>query len=155
TPAVTGSSPSRAFPTRSSWRFDVCSTRSNARAAGVEAPLVPKPRARSTKPAKKARQPAGPVRRGPAGPPRAAAGAAAPKEPSPSARASGAAPGRGRYVYCVIRSKKPLRLGLSTIAGEVNDVYTVNYKDLAAVVSDVPLGSLDSTRENVLAHEHV
>jgi hypothetical protein len=44
---------------------------------------------------------------------------------------------------------------LSTIAGEVGGVHTVNYKDLAAVVSDVPIGPLDSTRENVLAHEHV
>ena len=63
--------------------------------------------------------------------------------------------GRGKYVYCVIRSSKALQLGLSTIAGEVGSVHTVNYKDLAAVVSDVPIGLLDSTRENVLAHEHV
>jgi len=62
---------------------------------------------------------------------------------------------RGRYVYCIIQSNKPLKLGQSTIADEVADVYTVNYKDLAAVVSDVPIGALDSTRENVLAHEHV
>ena len=62
---------------------------------------------------------------------------------------------RGKYVYCVIRSNKPLQFGLSTIAGEVGGVHTVNYKDLAAVVSDVPIGPLDSTRENVLAHEHV
>jgi hypothetical protein len=64
-------------------------------------------------------------------------------------------PARGRYVYCIIQSNKPLKLGQSTIADEVADVYTVNYKDLAAVVSDVPIGALDSTRENVLAHEHV
>jgi hypothetical protein len=62
---------------------------------------------------------------------------------------------RGKYVYCVIRSSKPLQFGMSTIAGEVGGVHTVNYKDLAAVVSDVPIGPLDSTRENVLAHEHV
>jgi gas vesicle protein GvpL/GvpF len=62
---------------------------------------------------------------------------------------------RGKYVYCVIRSNKSLQFGLSTIAGEVGGVHTVNYKDLAAVVSDVPIGPLDSTRENVLAHEHV
>ena len=31
----------------------------------------------------------------------------------------------------------------------------MHYRDLAAVVSDVPLGILDSTRENVLAHERV
>src|SRR4029453_17202453 len=64
-------------------------------------------------------------------------------------------PARGRYVYCIIQSSKPLKLGQSTIADEGAHVYTVNYKDLAAVVSDVPIGALDSTRENVLAHEHV
>jgi hypothetical protein len=63
--------------------------------------------------------------------------------------------GKGKYVYCVIRSSKPLQFGMSAIAGEVGSVHTVNYKDLAAVVSDVPIGPLDSTRENVLAHEHV
>jgi hypothetical protein len=62
---------------------------------------------------------------------------------------------RGKYVYCVIRSNKPLQFGLSSMASEVSNVYTVNYRDLAAVVSDVPIGPLDSTRENVLAHEHV
>jgi hypothetical protein len=62
---------------------------------------------------------------------------------------------RGKYVYCVIRSNKPLQFGLSSMAGDVSNVYTVNYRDLAAVVSDVPIGPLDSTRENVLAHEHV
>ena len=63
--------------------------------------------------------------------------------------------GKGKYVYCVIRSSKPLQFGMSAIAGELANVHTVNYKDLAAVVSDVPIGPLDSTRENVLAHEHV
>jgi len=59
------------------------------------------------------------------------------------------------YVYCVIRSDTPLRFDISGIADESSDVYTVSYKDLAAVVSDVPMGVLDSTRHNVLAHERV
>ena len=79
------------------------------------------------------------------------ADANAPFSPPPPADASA----RGKYVYCVIRSSKPLQFGSSTIAGEVGGVHTVNYRDLAAVVSDVPIGPLDSTRENVLAHEHV
>src|SRR5207247_9477274 len=32
---------------------------------------------------------------------------------------------------------------------------TINYKDIAAVVSDTPLEVYDPTRENVLAHEKV
>jgi hypothetical protein len=77
------------------------------------------------------------------------------ENPARTAAVAGQPPARGRYVYCIIQSNKPLKLGQSTIADEVADVYTVNYKDLAAVVSDVPIGALDSTRENVLAHEHV
>jgi hypothetical protein len=78
---------------------------------------------------------------------------AEPEFTAPSPQPDGSA--RGKYVYCVIRSNKPLQFGMSTIAGEVGGVHTVNYRDLAAVVSDVPIGPLDSTRENVLAHEHV
>jgi hypothetical protein len=63
--------------------------------------------------------------------------------------------GRGRYVYCIIRSEQPLRFGGIGMDEQWPDVYTINYKDMAAVVSDVPIAPLDSTRENVLAHERV
>src|SRR5439155_8831092 len=62
---------------------------------------------------------------------------------------------RGKYVYCIIDSAEPLRFGPIGIGAEPSDVYTVHYKNLAAVVSDAPLEVLDSTRENVLAHERV
>jgi hypothetical protein len=62
---------------------------------------------------------------------------------------------RGKYVYCIIDSGDPLRFGPIGIGGDPSDVYTVHYKNLAAVVSDAPLEVLDSTRENVLAHERV
>jgi len=62
---------------------------------------------------------------------------------------------RGKYVYCIIEAGDPLRFGAIGIGGEPSDVYTVHYKNLAAVVSDAPLEVLDSTRENVLAHERV
>jgi hypothetical protein len=63
--------------------------------------------------------------------------------------------GRGRYVYCIIRANVPLRFGAIGMDEQSADVYTINYKDMAAVVSDVPIAPLDSTRENVLAHERV
>jgi hypothetical protein len=63
--------------------------------------------------------------------------------------------GRGRYVYCIIRSTQPLRFGAIGMDEQWPDVYTINYRDMAAVVSDVPIAPLDSTRENVLAHERV
>jgi hypothetical protein len=62
---------------------------------------------------------------------------------------------RGKYVYCIIDSGDPLRFGPIGIGADPSDVYTVHFKNLAAVVSDAPLEVLDSTRENVLAHERV
>jgi Gas vesicle synthesis protein GvpL/GvpF len=62
---------------------------------------------------------------------------------------------RGKYVYCIIESSEPLRFGPVGIGADPADVYSVHYKTLAAVVSDAPLEVLDSTRENVLAHERV
>jgi hypothetical protein len=61
----------------------------------------------------------------------------------------------GKYVYCIIQSSDPLQFGAAGIGDEPAEVYTVNYRDLAAVVSDAPIGMLDSTRDNVLAHERV
>src|SRR5262245_15012500 len=62
---------------------------------------------------------------------------------------------RGKYVYCIIEAQDPLKFGPIGIGADPSDVYTVHYKNLAAVVSDAPREVLDSTRENVLAHERV
>jgi hypothetical protein len=58
-------------------------------------------------------------------------------------------------VYCIIEAADALRFGPIGIGVDPSEVYTVHYKRLAAVVSDAPLEVLDSTRENVLAHERV
>jgi hypothetical protein len=79
---------------------------------------------------------------------RAAAGTRAQLESSAGAS-------RGKYVYCIIEATDPLKFGPIGIGADPSDVYTVHYKTLAAVVSDAPLEVLDSTRENVLAHERV
>jgi hypothetical protein len=63
--------------------------------------------------------------------------------------------GRGRYVYCIIRASQPLKFGAIGMDEQWSEVYTINYRDMAAVISDVPIAPLDSTRENVLAHERV
>jgi hypothetical protein len=62
---------------------------------------------------------------------------------------------RGRYVYCIIRAVQPLKFGAIGMDEQSPEVYTINFRDMAAVVSDVPIVPLDSTRENVLAHERV
>ena len=72
----------------------------------------------------------------------------------PTADAAPAAE-QGRYVYCIIRAHSPYRFGPIGMDEGSPDVYTINYRDMAAVVSDVPIAPLDSTRENVLAHERV
>jgi hypothetical protein len=72
-----------------------------------------------------------------------------------AAAAPAAATSRGKYVYCIIDAPSPLRFGAIGIGSDPSEVYTVHFKSLAAVVSDAPLEVLDSTRENVLAHERV
>ena len=62
---------------------------------------------------------------------------------------------RGKYVYCIIEAPDALRFGPIGIGADPSDVYTVHFRNLAAVVSDAALEVLDSTRENVLAHERV
>jgi hypothetical protein len=62
---------------------------------------------------------------------------------------------RGKYVYCIIQASEPLRFGPLGIGVDPAEVHTVNYRDIAAVVSDTPIEVHDPTRENVLAHERV
>lgn len=61
----------------------------------------------------------------------------------------------GVYVYCIIESSEPRTFGPIGIGGRGDEIYTVHYRDLAAVVSNVPLMVYDPTRENALTHEHV
>ena len=61
----------------------------------------------------------------------------------------------GRYVYCVIQADRGLDFGPVGMGNEPAVVYTVNFKDIAAVTSAAPLEVYDPTRENVLAHERV
>ncbi|HET8824393.1 MAG TPA: GvpL/GvpF family gas vesicle protein, partial [Terriglobales bacterium] len=67
-----------------------------------------------------------------------------------------ATPGEGgRYVYGIVQAKEPVTFGKSGIGGSGELVYTVNYQDIAAVVSNTSVYIFDPTRENALAHEHV
>jgi hypothetical protein len=61
----------------------------------------------------------------------------------------------GVYVYCIIESTEPRTFGKLGIGGRSDEVFTVHYRDLAAVVSRAPLIVYDPTRENALTHEHV
>jgi len=61
----------------------------------------------------------------------------------------------GRYVYCVVPCHEPRSFGRIGIGGRGDEVYTVHWQDLAAVVSDSPPVPYDPDRENLLAHERV
>jgi hypothetical protein len=61
----------------------------------------------------------------------------------------------GKYVYCIIKSDQPLTFGALGIGSEPAHVQTVNYRNLAAVVSATSLVVQDPTRDNVLAHQRV
>ncbi len=61
----------------------------------------------------------------------------------------------GRYVYGIIESRDAVTFGKMGIGGTGELVYTVNYNDIAAVVSKTEVYIFDPTRENALAHEHV
>ena len=75
---------------------------------------------------------------------------------SDAPKAPEAGPGEGgRYVYGILNSKDHLTFGKIGIGGAGELVYTVNYMDIAAVVSKTPAAIFDPTRENALAHEHV
>ncbi len=63
--------------------------------------------------------------------------------------------GDGKYVYCIVKSADEREFGPIGIGEGGNRVYTVHYRDLAAVVSDTPIRIYDPTRDNVLAHELV
>jgi Gas vesicle synthesis protein GvpL/GvpF len=80
---------------------------------------------------------------------------AADKAVNQKAAAAASVASRGKYVYCIIQASDPLRFGPIGLGTDPSEVYSVHYRTLAAVVSDAPLEVLDSTRENVLAHERV
>ena len=64
-------------------------------------------------------------------------------------------PNEGKYVYCIIKSERALSFGALGIGNEPSHVLTVNYRNLAAVVSSTSLVVQDPTRDNVLAHQRV
>ena len=90
---------------------------------------------------------------------RSAARSRAPVKGSVDANARGAALAaapaqRAIYVHGIIRSSRPLQVAAAGM-DEHWPVRTIHHRDLAAVVSDVPDGVVESTRGNLLAHERV
>jgi hypothetical protein len=81
-----------------------------------------------------------------------------PASAAKSSRAAAAAPVEaleGKYVYCIVKSEHALSFGPIGIGPEPSETHTVNYRDIAAVVSNTLIGVQDPTRDNVLAHQRV
>ena len=59
----------------------------------------------------------------------------------------------GKYIYCIIASNEAESFGPIGIGGRGDDVHTISFDDIAAVVSNSPVISYSVSRENMLAHE--
>jgi hypothetical protein len=62
----------------------------------------------------------------------------------------------GRYIYCIVdwEEKKPVGNFGNIGIGE-NAVYTIGYKDIAALVSSIPFKQMDSNLNDIVAHQRV
>lgn len=62
----------------------------------------------------------------------------------------------GRYIYCIIdwEEKRPIGNFGNIGIGE-NAVYTIDYKDIAAVVSMIPFKQMESNLNDIVAHQRV
>jgi len=60
---------------------------------------------------------------------------------------------QGKYIYCVIDSDQPQSFGPLGIGGRGDQLHTICFNDIAALVSDAPLGKYRVSRENSLAHQ--
>jgi hypothetical protein len=59
----------------------------------------------------------------------------------------------GKYIYCIIGDGKVQTFGPLGIGGGGNELYTVCFNDLAAVVSNSPIIKYSVSRENLIPHE--
>jgi hypothetical protein len=61
----------------------------------------------------------------------------------------------GRYIYGIVAAKHRQEFGLIGIGGRGDVVYTLPYRDLAAIISGSPIVKYAVTRENMMAHAKV
>ena len=64
-------------------------------------------------------------------------------------------PGEGKYIYCIIGvdNGECLSFGPLGIGGRNDQLYTISYKTIAAVVSNSPIKQYSVARENLIPHE--
>jgi hypothetical protein len=59
----------------------------------------------------------------------------------------------GKYIYCIITTTVAKTFGSIGIGGRGDELYTICFNDIAAVVSNSPIIRYTVSRENMLAHE--
>jgi len=59
----------------------------------------------------------------------------------------------GKYIYCIIASNEARSFGTLGIGDRGDELYTILFDDIAAVVSNSPIISYSISRDNMLAHE--
>jgi len=59
----------------------------------------------------------------------------------------------GKYIYCIIESNQPQSFGPLGIGGRGDELYTICFDDIAAVVSNSPIRKYPVSSENTFAHE--
>lgn len=59
----------------------------------------------------------------------------------------------GKYIYCIIESNHKKSFGPSGIGERGDELTTISYKDISAVVSSCPVKEFTVSRQNTMAHE--
>lgn len=59
----------------------------------------------------------------------------------------------GKYIYCIIESNEAQSFGPMGIGNKGDELYTVFFNDIAAVVSNSPIKKYPVSRENLIPHE--
>jgi len=59
----------------------------------------------------------------------------------------------GKYIYCIIKSNQSQSFGPLGIGERGDELYTVCFKDIAAVVSNSPIKKYPVARDNLIPHE--
>ncbi|MEW6410778.1 MAG: GvpL/GvpF family gas vesicle protein [Nitrospirota bacterium] len=62
--------------------------------------------------------------------------------------------GEGKYIYCIIDDGKLQTFGSIGIGDREDELYTICFQDIGAVVSDSPIKKYPVNRENSLSHEN-
>ena len=61
----------------------------------------------------------------------------------------------GQYLYAIVATNEEKSFGPIGIGDKGNEVYTVCYKDIGAVISNSPITQYSVTRANTMAHQKV